>query len=89
MGGKWTTYRKMGQDVVDLLAVKEKEQGKEIPKTQTKGLPLLGSAPETLRTLMVKEKGHVGAQLYHTFGWLAEEVSKGELKPVYGSTSMA
>lgn len=89
MGGKWTTYRKMGEDVVNLLAAKEKEKGRELPKSQTKGLPLLGSASENLKYLMMKEKGHVGVQLYHSFGWLAGEVAKGDIRPIYGSTSMA
>jgi glycerol-3-phosphate dehydrogenase len=28
MGGKWTIYRKMGEDLVDVICQKEKEKGK-------------------------------------------------------------
>lgn len=28
MGGKWTTYRKMGEDLIDEIAKEEKNQGK-------------------------------------------------------------
>jgi glycerol-3-phosphate dehydrogenase len=39
-----TTYRKMGEELVDVIVGKEKEAGREYPGSQTKGLPLLGSA---------------------------------------------
>lgn len=49
MGGKWTVYRRMGQDVVDLLARKELERGRKLPESKTPHLTLLGSAPESVR----------------------------------------
>lgn len=54
MGGKWTIYRKMGEDLVNHIAAKEQEKGKTIPKCQTKGLKLLGSAPESLKHRLLK-----------------------------------
>ena len=72
MGGKWTIYRKMGEDLVDLICSKEKEQGKEWPKSQTAGLKLLGSCSRKLKDEMLKESGDIGVQLYHTFGGLAK-----------------
>lgn len=77
LGGKWTIYRRMGQDVVDLIAKKEEEAGKKIPPSQTLGLSLLGSAPQALKEAMFKTKGDIGVQLYNTFGWLGQEVLKG------------
>ena len=44
MGGKWTTYRSMGEDLVNKICEEEKKRGVERPNSQTKGLPLLGSA---------------------------------------------
>jgi glycerol-3-phosphate dehydrogenase len=38
---------------------------------------------------LLKAKGDVGVQLYHTFGWLASDVAKGNLQRVYGSTTIA
>ena len=35
MGGKWTTYRKMGQDVVDLIAEEERKNGTNIRSSMT------------------------------------------------------
>ena len=35
MGGKWTTYRKMGQDVVDLIAEEERKNGTSIRSSMT------------------------------------------------------
>ena len=49
MGGKWTIYRKMGEDLVNIICQKEKEKGKELPASPTAGLKLLGSAPLSLR----------------------------------------
>jgi glycerol-3-phosphate dehydrogenase len=45
MGGKWTTYRRMGEDLVDLIARREEDQGLRLPGSRTAGLKLLGSAP--------------------------------------------
>lgn len=42
-GGKLTGYRKMAEAIVDLLAIKFKEEkGKEFPSCQTKHLPISG-----------------------------------------------
>ena len=89
MGGKWTIYRKMGEDLVNIICQKEKEKGKQLPTSPTAGLKLLGSAPLSLRQALVKEKGDIGGQLYHAFGWMSKEVVKGDLTRVYGSTTMA
>lgn len=44
MGGKWTIYRKMGEDMVDKICAEEKQkEGKIYPISQTRGLPLMGS----------------------------------------------
>ena len=45
MGGKWTIYRKMGEDIVNIICKKEEEKGRKFPKSQTPGLKLLGHAP--------------------------------------------
>ena len=45
LGGKLTIYRRMGQDVVDIIAKKEEEAGRKIPPSQTLGFSLLGSGP--------------------------------------------
>ena len=42
MGGKWTTYRKMGQDLVDEIAMEEKAHGRSIENSVTEELALLG-----------------------------------------------
>lgn len=31
MGGKWTTYRRMGEEVVNKICEEEKAKGKEYP----------------------------------------------------------
>ena len=79
MGGKWTIYRRMGEDLLNIIAKKEEQQGRKLPPCQTFGLPLLGSAPESVKLELYKKKGDVGVQLYNSFGWLANEVVKGNL----------
>lgn len=68
MGGKWTTYRHMGEDLVDKIAQEESAKGRECAPSQTKGLPLLGSALPSYRDSLLKEKGDVGVQLFNAFG---------------------
>lgn len=79
MGGKWTIYRRMGEDLVNAIAKKEDEKGRKLPPSQTLGLSLLGSAPESVKEVLYKEKADIGVQLYRNFGWLANEVVKGNL----------
>lgn len=79
MGGKWTIYRRMGEDLVNLIAKKEEQKGRKLPTCQTLGLSLLGSAPESLKQELYKKKGDIGVQLYNSFGWLANDVIKGNL----------
>jgi glycerol-3-phosphate dehydrogenase len=50
MGGKWTTYRHMGEDLVNQICQDEKAKGKNYPDSLTKGLPLIGSALESYKT---------------------------------------
>jgi glycerol-3-phosphate dehydrogenase len=54
MGGKWTTYRKMGEELVDKICEKEKEKGKDYGVSQTRGLPLIGSTSENLKEKLFK-----------------------------------
>lgn len=54
MGGKWTTYRKMGEELVDRICEKEKEKGKDYGVSQTRGLPLVGSASDALKEKLFK-----------------------------------
>ena len=68
MGGKWTTYRSMGEDLVNKICAEEKEKGRIYPDSLTKGLPLLGSALEGYKIQLLKEKGDLGVQLYNAFG---------------------
>ena len=79
----------MGEDLVNRITQKEKEKGRNLPESQTAGLKLLGSAPSSLKSELLKEKGDIGVQLYHSFGWMAKEIAKSQTKRVYGSTTLA
>ena len=35
MGGKWTTYRKMGEDLVEEIVQEEKAKGYQYPSSMT------------------------------------------------------
>lgn len=79
----------MGEELVDIIVKKEKEQGKDYPESQTKGLPLLGSASEAVKSSLIKEAGDIGAQLYRSFGSEANRIKKGNISRLYGSTTVA
>ena len=69
IGGKWTTYRLMGEDLVDRICEEEKAKGNIYPPSQTKNLPLFGyCASEALYHKLLNEKDDIGAHLYLTFG---------------------
>ena len=69
MGGKWTTYRLMGEDLVDQICEEEKAKGNTYPPSQTKKLPLFGYCRSSaLYHKLLKEKDDIGAHLYQTFG---------------------
>lgn len=72
-----------------MIREKERKKGREVGESQTKGLALLGSASESTRSKMLKQKGDIGVELYHSFGWLAKDAIKGDLTRVYGSTTIA
>jgi glycerol-3-phosphate dehydrogenase len=47
MGGKWTTYRKMGEDLVNEISKEsEKKDGKKFNESKSWGLRLVGSCSE-------------------------------------------
>lgn len=48
MGGKWTTFRRMGEETVDAIAKDEEQKGNKIGPSKSKDVRLIGSSPSSL-----------------------------------------
>ncbi len=68
IGGKWTIYRKMGEDVINQIADEEKLKGKQYPSSLTKNLPLVGSCSVYTKNELIDTLGIMGEYLYKTYG---------------------
>jgi glycerol-3-phosphate dehydrogenase len=80
MGGKWTTYRRMAQDLVDDIA-KDAKKRYEIPfiETRTKNLPLIGAhySDKQRKDLHEDVWAPLVDHLFSNYGGLATEILKG------------
>jgi len=72
-GGKWTTYRKMGEDLVNYL---DRTRGLGLPASRTKELVLLGGRrydPAEEKDLALLTDPETASHLAHTYGDAARE----------------
>lgn len=67
VGGKWTTFRRMAQDLVERIA---QDLGLSLPPSPSHATPLLGAGPKPPLPLPEETARH----LYETYGTLAGEV---------------
>lgn len=77
VGGKWTTYRKMGQDVIDFILSKKNLVA--LRDSCTKDLPLVGAdgfSPELVNTLQQEFQLslEVATHLAHSYGMCAQAI---------------
>lgn len=89
IGGKWTIYRKMGEDVINEIVKEEKLKGKEYPPTPTKRLPLVGSSSVFTKNELVDTLGIMGEYLYKTYGSRANMIVEGDLTQLIGPMTMS
>ena len=71
VGGKWTTYRKMAQDIVDLAAQKF---GLPAVKCRTKHLKLHGTSKNSLFEQLITENPHLAKRIHPDYPYTEAEV---------------
>ena len=71
-GGKYTTYRVMAKDVVDVAAVKLRASGMDVPESSTDQIPLVGATGYRVawsqRTRTARERGIPVQVIEHLLG---------------------